>query len=728
MAFDLITNFGEQGDGYGDGSSGALTLTAKNTIINAYAKVTNINGKTITIDNVTNAAAFKVGALVLVQCVGRTNSAETFQYIGHWRTARITAVDGFNITLKKSFNSLAWGSSKAIFQAIVVPQYSSVTLPANTSITCPQFNSTTGTGGVVAFLCSGDLTFDGGHINLGGKGYQTASDRPLHPFESDRSWTGFENYKKKGYLPINYPDGAAFIVAQKMTCHEDSRIGNVDSYGTARVALSADSTKHGGSNIMLAAGTISSFEPKMISKTPSVASGRGWPGCYIATGTCLPCDEGLYAYDRISDENRVRDIFKIKNYGTGAHGSPDAKQIVKQLNSYAAISTIDKTRKIFTITNRDDNGIAKFEAGALVMIRADRKESGNHQYVGRFIITKILAIESPNKVYVETAFPNLTNVNTTKYNFQMVAIPQFADFTLAKTNSATPKYENGRGGIVAIAVSGTCDLSGGQLLVEGKGGCPAGNTKGLNFISNAQMAEKLPIGKGNGSVFILANNLVMNSDTRIGASWTGDAFGGAPDGVITGYGLLSGTQFPNAVSGAFMPGAIRSYKILNGAGSQGGAVEAPNGLTYHGGFNCNGYIENEDGTTSPTSYQGAHVLIVANKITGLNPAAISTGGQGGGAIYNSGAHKLQEARNGGCGYGGGGGYLTDKISGTWIVNYESAGGNGGYLGGGGGNYTVYGKSSADVNYAYCFGGGSGAFCFIYCNKYENQDYTNVWSW
>lgn len=688
MAFNMSTV------GYfGEGGLGALTPTASSTVVNAYAQVTAINGKVLTLGNISDASKFTAETLILVHVAGYTGSG-TFNYLGKWRITRIKAIEGNAITVVKTLSTLAGGNANALIQAITIPEYTTVTLNAGKSITCPQFNQTNGYGGVVALMCSEELIFNGGHINLNGKGLPDTSLRADFDFESNSEWDGFENYNLKERMPLNYPDGAAVILVKKMTCHEDSRIGNVNKNGEARrPVLSAGD--QGGANIVIAAEEIENFDAAMISKMPSVTSGgKGKSGCYIATESCLPCDEGTYAYDRISTATRLTSTLKIKDFGDGSFGAKT--NYTKQLNSYAQITAIDKTRKVFTIAQLNNNGLAKIATGALVMIHVDRKSQ--YQHVGRFILARILNYEL-NKVTVDTALDDLTNLTTSHFAFQMVAIPQFTNFTLTGTNSMTPAYENGRGGLVAIAVSDTCDLSGGKLLVEGKGGDSISTLeRGLNFISNAQAAEKLPIGEGNGSVFILAKNLIVNADTRIGASWSGAGYGG-------------NSKFGDGEADEGWGGKyLSSSNKIHGSGAGGGTFSTKSDgvtVTRNGGYNTNGKATP---VATTGGNQGAHILIVADKISSLNVACLSTGGQGGDYSNLGSGVKGYRGGNGGCGYGGAGGYYVSNST-----TFTS--GNGGYIGGGSGRYSESGVI-VDID-----GGGSGSFCFVYCNEYESQDTT-----
>lgn len=675
-------------NGFGVGGLGALNATTQNMVINSYAQVTGISGGLITLGNISDWSKFKVQNFVLVHVSGYKGTG-TFSYLGNWICSRILEISGNTLTLyNKQVEAIAGGNSNALIQVVTIPEYTTVTINANSSITCPQFNQTKGYGGIVAMKCSEELKLAGGGIDLYNKGLPSASLRPLFNFETQETRTGYENYQRESRLPINYPHGAAFLLAKKLTCHEDSRIG--------QPKLNSQKPRHleslpGGANIFIAAEEISEFNPMIISKS-GTSSGVGRAGCYIATESCLPCDEGLYAYDRIATPDRMSSVFKVKNFGDGSHGAKT--NYTNMLNSYAAVSSMDSTRKVLTIGGIA-TGLAKIQKGALVMVRADYKSSkGIAQYSGHFILARVLDY-SGNKVTLDTAFEDLGGITNANYGIQMIAIPQFTDFTLNKTNESMLKYENWRGGIVALACSGTCDLRGGKILTEGKGGVPASGEEGLNYISNAQMAEKLPIGEGNGSVFILAKNLILDSNTRLGGSWTGAAEGGSWTGTTYNSGYGSGSA-------------------EHGSGSGGGVCQLSSGsnkYNLNGGYNSNGSFERTSATAnSDGGYQGAHILIVADKITNMNLASLSTGGQRNThANYVTATYTPHYGADGGCGFGGGSGYFLAKSS-----NQSVRGGSGGYLGGGAGRYSAN---------SYLGGGGSGAFCFVYCNSFENEDKT-----
>lgn len=708
MSFDISV-----AGNYGSGEAGELTVAANasKSDLNGYARVTGIDGKILTVESFSDAGKFTVGTWLFVHVAGYTGSG-TFKYLGRWKISYIKAIDGNRLTMNKSFSGLAGGNANALIQAVTVPEFTKVTLKG--TLTCPQFNTTNNYGGVVAFMCSEELIFDGGNINLNGKGLSSASLRPEFTFESyldgsynnvekfnlNAKYTGFENYKLRTHMPLNYPDGAAFILAKKITCNENSRIGNPSKSGEARRPVQNASEK-GGANILIAAEEIENFDEntlKMISKMPSVTSGgKGKGACYIATESLLPCDEGLYAYDRITTPTRLSEVFKIKDFGDGSSGTKTNYAL--QLNSYAKITGfVGKSRAVFTVGDLHNDGLAKIKANALVMIHTGRKAGGHFVHSGRFSLARILSVDS-NQITIDTPLEDINNWVPRNYDFQMIAIPQFKNFTLTKSNTATPAYQSGYGGLCVIAVNDTCDLSGGKIIVNNDDNeivSPTG--KGLNSISNAQAAEKLRIGEGYGSVFILANNLVMNENTRLGADYTGKAYGGeinpCPDLMM----------LPNV-----------SAKACGSAAGGGECKNSSTGYDLAGGYNSNAKWPAE-GTTRNGKKQGAHILIVANKITNLSLAALSTGGEGGGKYEQTkttAKDVFKAGANGGCGFGGAGGYfLVDSGTNNANAAQAYAGGAGGYIGGGAGRYEAR---------AHIGGGGSGSFCFIYCNEFENQD-------
>ena len=744
LAFDLKT----RGAGFSTASDGNFTSAATNHIINAYASIKYLSKKVIRFGSISDSNKFTVGTQILLHVAGYKGSAATCKARGYWGVFIIKAIDGEDITLNRSASGMTQGFSLGdlYLQAVTVPNYKTLTLKADTSLTAPKFDYSKGYGGVVAFKAT-DFVMNGGHIDLATCGFPDATNyaKGIVNGETDnailRDWSGWENGRTLQHLTINYPGGACFIIADNWTCDPDSRIGSLQwcegvarsNHGDFKVNPSTrkqgspDSGTgrlyHGGSSIFLAAQVIKNFNEQVIAKTfypnsttlgtsgISATDAKGYGRCLIATETTLPCDEALYAYDRISSSERMQDSINISNFGDGSDGS--RTNYTKQLNSYCAVTAIDKTRKIFTVGSITNNGLATFKAGALIMIHVSPKKYV--QWTGRFMLAKVVGI-TLNKITIDTEFPAESGLTPANYEIQLVAIPQFANFTLSKSNAATPKYQNGCGGILAIAVNDTCDLSGGALNVFDKGGAIAYGEKGLDYVSNASCCERLPLGEGNGSVFILAKNLTMTAATRIGATYSGANLAGLA------WSSNSKAYIPDSkyqwVEGGFFYGLAANLGRINATnstdtklstmfGTNGGALRAGSNFYANntGGFGSSSTAaKNNSSSKDFGGRQGAHIFIVADKITGFNIAALSTGGEAG---YNSNG-KRNTTMNGGAGYGGAGGSAAnDEVA--------LSGGNGGVHGGGGG------AGGTDE----MTGGGSSGFAFVYCNSDSDTDYSNI---
>lgn len=716
----------------GYGSSTANPGVNPTEQINSYAAVTAITANTITIGS--TSGTISQGDEILFHVSG-VDGAQSTTYLGKYGTATVSGISGTTLTVDKDLTNVIPANqvSSHVCQIISFAKYSTLTIDEGYSISPPAFDGTK--GGIIAIKCATKLFLNGGHIDLTNKGIQSANAnlRPLLEQEKDNvgvlntdPYAGWENSATKDRFVLNVGDGAAFIVAYKLVVKSTSRIGNPTYSGVqyargVKTGVKVDGANEpnnasniGGSTILIAAYTMA---PASSSEALSYAfvakytannnSKKGLGRCYLATTTKLINDEGLYAYDTISNGYRVKQTLKITSFGDGSDGV--CSQPTAQLNNYASLDLTGyeengthSTTK-FRVYNITDDGQCQFAVGKLVMIRLDTKIATTTTYtknIGNFILAKITAMSfdfgdtTTGTITFDTALP--ARIRDTNCNGQVVTIPQYTNFTLTGTNSATRKYENPnggtitkpRGGIFAVAVSDTCDISHGVIDVEDKGGATAYGANGLQCIGNAQMSNKLPIGAGHGSVFILAQNLIMGASTRIGATYSGARLGGA--GLLT-----DGTEAD--APGGYVGGTNYLGNIRKKAcGARGAEITASSQPVTFGGYGSNGLY----GTHGK---QGAHIMIIANRITGLSQAAISTGGQGG---VNTTTVPVDV--NGGAGYGGGG----KQIEGDTSVC------SGGYNGGGG----LYRSESAPTNSG---GGGSSGWAFIYCNEAVDQDTTGT---
>ena len=692
MAFPL-----QDAGGYGTGALGNVANDLNPGNVNSYAKITGISDTTITINDTTKITGayetFTTGAEILIH-VSATTSSSYKTYLGKWGVAKITGVNSNVLTLSTNPTAIIPASEIGRYhvQAITIAQFESLTLNTGMQIVPPMFSASTFIGGITAFKCADTLTFNGGHINLTERGIPVASKalRPLFAQESSGTldtdtYSGWENSVTVDRFLLNSGDGAAFIVAKSLTCNSSSRIGNINLHGAQFCRGASDSvgsmpagaTNVGGSTILIAAETISNFTPSIISKyrLAESSAGQGLCRAYIASETKLTNDEGLYAYDCVSNPGRIQNL-NIKDFGDGSFG--DLTNPTSQLNNYARITALSSDRKTLTYTGKTTAGLAQIAVGSLVMIQVNHKNSSNTAETGRFVLAKVLA-DTGTKLTINTPAPD---VSPSTYAMQIVSIPQCSSFKLANAHNTTPKFDGSIGGIFAIAVKGTCNLSAGKINVEAKGGGSAYGANGLKVIGNAQMSDRLPIGAGHGSVFILAQSLTMDTSTRIGATYSGATRGGAsPTHAGGGYHGKMYTADKKGVKGTF------------GSGAAGGTSP----YNHNGGYGSN---------SSDGDPQGAHVFIMADTISGFNQAAISTGGQGGwlGSSNTKGS-------SGGAGYGGGGG-----------KGDNTEAGGGGYNGGGGGS------NCSATNYTtkhWASGGGASGWAFVYCNTAVNQTTTNT---
>ena len=382
-------------------------------------------------------------------------------------------------------------------------------------------------------------------------------------------------------------------------------------------------------------------------------------------------DEGLYAYDVISNPYRLMRTLNIKNYGDGSLG--DVTNPTAPLNNYAKVTAISTDGKTITYSNKTATGMAPIAAGASIIFHVSKHtDSADMSLLGKFILAKVLSDDGTNLI-LDTAITSIFDVaKLSKYSCQIISVAQFNSLTISTNYAATKAWDdtNKIGGICAIAAKSMIDITGGQINVEIKGGGTPYARAGLAFIGNAQMADILPLGQGHGSVFLLTSNLKTNSLSRIGATYSGVG----PTSYFAGGGYIN---------------SARGY----GGSKYGDVNYSGSGAQGYQGYGSNGYPNSWGGDGS----QGSHIVIIADSIVNLNIVTISTGGK---SWSDAGG-------NGGAGYGGGG--MDGGGSSGYCESSTGIGGfSGGYNGGGGGESLM--------------NGGSSGWAFIYANSVSNEDY------
>lgn len=735
MSFDLSA-----AGGWGSGALGDVTdpTGVPTGVINSYYLVESFSGSTFVVANPATAingmyknlknADDLVGEEFLIHAFAATNGPTSNPQLGKWRVVKIISVDYETtpavFTTDKDLSDL--NSNAYFWQAVWIPHFASLTLtsgdikPYNPNV---KINLRT-PGGVLALKCFGTLTLNGGHINLADCGLPTDTAETFRPLSTQEGhlkdtqlYAGCENSITKDKLLLNCGDGACFIVAKKIVTQASSRIGNTDIPGVQYCRGSADSkathsgTIVGGSSILIACSTWPDFKPANIAKyrNPASEAGRGLARAYIATYNLLSAirpDEGLYALDAVKNKTRLSNALNIRSFGNGSAGSY-TETSATQYNSYAKITSVSSDFKTFGVSVVS-TGAFDFANSKLVMIHQLQKSSGADVNSGFFTLARITSYNG-SSITVDTPF----EIDLNKYYGQIILIPEFVNLTPAATNNKTLAWSDGVGGIFAVAVSGTLNLSSKKINLQGKG-----THKNISnaLVGNNFMRSRLFIGQGHGTAFILANNITMNSSTRIGADYSGASFGGKA--VIKSSGAFGGEGGYAGYDGTTVDPDNTGNQSLGtgGWGGGGGAnVDGNNGGWFGNAPKFDYYTV--DKYSAPYGCQGAHMLIIADTISGFCLDAISTGGSPG-STYTGVSGYTPDGTAGGAGYGGGGAYNGREVLGRW-----NFGGAGGYRGGGAGTGN---QSPAYQSQGVEFGGGGAAgAAFVYCNNVVNQSTTGI---
>lgn len=671
MSFDLkkVYGYGTAIDRDAEVEDGALDT------INSYARVRAIDeldDYKIALDETSitlgDYEKFVAGTDILLHV--SASSTET-EYLGKYMVTTIRLVGNGLLTLDKPFTDLVPRDQFNFYsiQAITITNFDCLKLKKDGVVMPPIYDPYKMCGGILIIRCWDSLKFEGGHINLKDCGIPSNRKHLLRPLttqeteangESDvAKLSGQENFITPDRFLLNAGDGAVLIIAKNLYGHADSRIGNTETHGASFCRGASNSvgvkpsniTNVGGSTILIAAENIYDFSPKMIAKYRKASTveseiGRGLCRCYIASNTVLPNDEGLYSYDVLKNTNRISEKLNIHDFGAGNYGSVTNPQ--KSINNYAQVTAINQGGCRLTIANETTSGLTPILEGTKILAQVIQKSELETSHAGE-ISTATILNRNENAITIDFPVPD---VDLENYLMQIISVPQFENFTLNQNYTGTAAFNGKVGGVFAIAVSDTCDISEGKINVEGKGGAEAYGANGLETIGNSQDVVKLPLGSGHGSVFILAKTLTLNDNSRIGARYSGLGMGGrfggnSTDGNIGGgyKGDDNTENLIGATGGGYIGGGSATTNYgLGGSGASGGTSEGVelDRTKISGGYGSNG----KSSAKFDGGKQGAHLMIIADKINNFTQAAFSTGGEGGKGKVN--------ANSGAAGYGGGG--------------------------------------------------------------------------
>ncbi len=145
----------------GSGSDGALMVSGTVTIDSIAAGATGTSGQTTL--TLSTGTGFATGQTILIHQSQGTNA-------GNWERATVASVSGAVLTLQQPLqHTYTSTGTNNHAQAIVVPQYTNVTIPSGQTLTAAAWNGTT--GGILAFDATGTVSV-AGSMTMKGRGYR----------------------------------------------------------------------------------------------------------------------------------------------------------------------------------------------------------------------------------------------------------------------------------------------------------------------------------------------------------------------------------------------------------------------------------------------------------------------------------------------------------------------------------------------------------------------------
>lgn len=146
----------------------AQTAFIKEDVVNKYAKVTGISGSTVTLSMDVSSMFAKNDTVLLIQMTGIPVDGGEINNAGRYEFHIISNVNNQTVTLLSlpgNFNPTE------LVQLIRVPSYKNVEITENQTLTCMPWDWKAGTGGVLALMVKGTLTFNG-NIDVSGLGFK----------------------------------------------------------------------------------------------------------------------------------------------------------------------------------------------------------------------------------------------------------------------------------------------------------------------------------------------------------------------------------------------------------------------------------------------------------------------------------------------------------------------------------------------------------------------------
>jgi len=145
----------------GNGTSGALAVTTGTTTINTIRSPASGISEGFNVD-LSAPTGFAIGQLVLLH---QTQGAG----VGRWEILEVISAGGGTIRSRIALRNTYQNGGPNRAQAVVIPQYTTVSVTGGT-VTAPTWDGST--GGILAFLANGAVTVSGGAIDMSARGYR----------------------------------------------------------------------------------------------------------------------------------------------------------------------------------------------------------------------------------------------------------------------------------------------------------------------------------------------------------------------------------------------------------------------------------------------------------------------------------------------------------------------------------------------------------------------------
>jgi hypothetical protein len=156
----------------GDGRDGALLVTSPGTIINTSTALSEDAAAGDPLVTVVDSSAFTTGSLVLILQSQWRSGGERYR-IGEYSVHVVERVVGARLELNSPLNR-PWKAGET--QAVLVPQYTTVTVAEGGSLVAAPWNGTS--GGVMALSANGAVRVDG-VLSASGAGFRGGTPREV---------------------------------------------------------------------------------------------------------------------------------------------------------------------------------------------------------------------------------------------------------------------------------------------------------------------------------------------------------------------------------------------------------------------------------------------------------------------------------------------------------------------------------------------------------------------